>query len=194
LNQALRHEDFDAEFDEGLFAKELIERLRGIPPGNAAADDFHSLIVGTLEFIFWPNLIYPKKETPIHERRKRIDITYTNAAKEGFFYRAHTAHQIASNMIMVECKNYSKDPANPEVDQISGRFSINRGKLGLLVYRDVSDYGLLCARCRDTATDGRGFVLPLGDEQVIEYLDLIASGSRPAIDQRLETLLGRLIS
>jgi hypothetical protein len=150
--------------------------------------------VGTLEFVFWPNLIYPRKETPIHEGRKRIDVTYTNAAKDGFFHRAHTAHQIASTMVMVECKNYSKDPANPEVDQLSSRFSTNRGRLGMLVYRDVNDYDLLIARCRDTAQDGRGFMLPLGDAQIIEYLELIGRGMRAAIDQRLEALLIRLIA
>ena len=151
-------------------------------------------MIGTLEFIFWPNLIYPKKESPLHGGRKRIDITYTNAAQNGFFYRVHNSYQIASSMIMVECKNYSKDPNNPEIDQISGRFSTNRGKLGILVYRDISDYNLLCQRCRDTADDGRGFILPLGDDQVREYLELIADGRRNAIDQRLDGLLKRLIT
>jgi hypothetical protein len=190
----LRNRDFDDGFDEAMFARAIIERLRAIPPGNDAASDFHSLIVGTLEFIFWPNLIYPRKETPIHDNRKRIDVTYTNAAKNGFFYRAHTAHQIASTLVMVECKNYSKDPANPEIDQLSGRFSVNRGRLGLLIYRDVKNYDLLVSRCRDTAQDGRGFMLPLGDAQIIEYLDLIARGGRLAVDQRLEALLARLIN
>ncbi len=190
----LKNEDFDEEFDESVFAKALIEQLRSVPPGSAAADEFHSLMVGTLEFIFWPNLIYPKKETPIHQGRKQIDVTYTNAAKAGFFYRAHSAHQIASIIVIVECKNYSSDPNNPEIDQLAGQFGVNRGKLGLLIYRDVSDYDLLCARCRDTASDGRGFILPLGDEQIVEFLDLISRGARPAIDQRLEALLVRLIT
>src|SRR3984893_15589703 len=176
----LRNRDFDEEFDESLFAQALKERLHDIPLGSGAADEYHTFIVGALEFIFWPNLIYPKKETPIHSGRKRIDVTYTNAAKDGFFYLVHTAHQIASNSVMVECKNYSTDPANPEIDQLSGRFSSNRGKLGMLLYRDVGDYALLCNRCRDTASDGRGFMIPLGDEQIIEYLDLIANGCRSA--------------
>ncbi len=190
----LEHRDFDEEFNEEIFARALIVRLTNIPTGNAHADSFHSLIVGTLEFLFWPNLIYPKKETSIHDGRKRIDVTYTNAAKIGFFHRVHTAHQIASNIIMVECKNYTNELSNPEIDQLSGRFSVNRGKLGLLVYRDVSDYDHLLSRCRDTASDGRGFILPLGDRQIVDFLELVASGNRPTIDQRLDVLLLRLIS
>lgn len=189
----LRHEDFVEQFDEATFARALTASLRQIPPGNADASRYHAFIVGTLEFIFWPNLIYPKKEQEIHEGRKRIDISYTNAAQGGFFFRAHTAHNIASRRVMVECKNYRKDPANPEIDQLSGRFAPNRGRLGLLLYRTVEDYDRLCARCRDTAQDDRGFMLPLGDEQMIDYLELIAADRRKEIDQRLEALLDRLI-
>ena len=190
----LRHEDFDEHFDEAIFARALAAVLPTIPPGNPDADRYHTFIVGALEFIFWPNLIYPKKEVPLHDGRKRIDITYTNAAQGGFFWRAHTAHNIASRLIMVECKNYSKDPANPEIDQLSGRFGANRGKLGMMLYRTVDNYDRLCARCRDTAQDDRGFMLPLGDEQVIEYLDLIAADRRADVDARLQAILLRLIT
>lgn len=189
-----RNRDLDEDFDEVLFSKALQNRLQEISKGSDEAEDYHRFIVGALEFIFWPNLIYPRKETPIHGGRKRIDITYTNASKGGFFYRVHTAHEIASNMIMVECKNYSKDPANPELDQLSGRFSINRGKLGMLLYRDAKNYEQICKRCKDTASDGRGFILPLGDEQVLDYLDMIAKGQRSGIDLKLERILEILIN
>ena len=190
----LKHTDFDEEFDEVLFAKTLIDSLADIVPGRESADEYHKFMMGTLEFIFWPNLIYPQKERAIHGGRKRIDITYTNAARQGFFYRVHTSYQITSNVIMVECKNYSKDPKNPELDQMSSRFSVNRGKLGIVLYRDISNYDLLCQRCRDTAADGRGFILPIGDDQVREYLKLIANGERSSIDRKLDELLTRLMT
>jgi len=95
---------------------------------------------------------------------------------------------------MVECKNYSKDPANPEIDQLSGRFGPNRGKLGMMLYRTVEDYDRLCTRCRDTAQDDRGFIIPLGDNQVHEYLNLIAANRRTEIDSRLQEILIRLIN
>lgn len=190
----LSHRDLDEEFDEAAFARALIAALGEIPAGNNDATRYHHFIVGVLEFIFWPNLIYPQKETPIHEGRKRIDITYTNAAQEGLFYRIHSAHQISATMIMVECKNYSKDPANPELDQIAGRFSTNRGRFGLLLYRRTDDYQRLIARCKDTAGDGRGFVIPLGDEQISQILGLIADGKRRQVDSLLDSLFKQLIS
>ena len=80
-------------------------------------------MVGMLEFIFFPHCIYPVKEREIDFGRKRIDIVYTNAARDGFFYRLHTSHQVVLTYIMVECKNYSSDIGNPELDQLGGRFS-----------------------------------------------------------------------
>jgi hypothetical protein len=95
---------------------------------------------------------------------------------------------------MVECKNYSSDPGNPEFDQLSGRFGINRGQLGMLLYRGVDDYARLSARCRDTAQDGRGFILALGDEQILQFLRLIADGNRGAVDSRLQEMFNQLIN
>lgn len=191
---ALKLEEFQEDFDESEFSDLLISELKKIPSGGDDADRYHRFIIGTLEFIFWPNLIYPVKEHQIHEGRKRIDISYTNAAQSGFFHRAHSAHNIMSNFIAVECKNYSKDPANPEIDQLSGRFSTRRGKLGLLLYRDVSDYKLLCQRCADTAKDDRGIIMPLGDDQISEFLEYVRSGKRHQIDGSLETLFRQVVS
>ena len=42
-------------------------------------------MVGIVEFLFFPNLLYPKKEREIHEGRKRIDIVMENGARGGIF-------------------------------------------------------------------------------------------------------------
>ena len=181
------------EFDEASFAQSLQERLREIPAGRREATTFHKAVSGILEFLFWPNWIYPMTEHPIHEGRKRIDITYTNAAQDGFFYRLPTGRRIPCGKIMVECKNYFDDPANPELDQLAGRFNVNRGQVGLLVCRNVVDAGLLLKRCRDTAKDGRGYILVLGDEDINQMLHSVAKGNRKAIDQYLERKFDALI-
>ncbi len=182
------------EIGENIVAEGIVVRLGEIKPGSEDASEFHDLMVGVLEFIFFPELIYPVKEKEIHEGRKRIDIIYTNNAKQGFFYRIHSAHEIASNLVMVECKNYSSDPSNPELDQLSGRFSINRGKFGLLIGRGFKDKDLFIKRCKDTALDGRGFIIPLGDEDIITMLDMIKDNRRKAIDPFLENIFRDLIS
>ncbi len=184
----------DEDFDEAALCDALSTALKTIPPGLSAASEFHNLIIGVLEFIFYPHLIYPIKEKQIHGGRKRIDITYTNAAREGFFLRLHTARQVASNMVMVECKNYVNDVANPELDQLGGRFSINRGRLGILVARSFSNRNLFIARCRDTANDGRGFIIPLVDNDILAMLEDIKQHRRQAIDARLEDIFNQLVS
>jgi hypothetical protein len=185
-------EGLDEDFDEPTFCGAVASVLKAIPTGPDRASDFHNLMIGALEFIFYPNLIYPVKEHEIHSGRKRIDISYTNAARDGFFYRLHTAHQVASNYVMVECKNYTKDVANPELDQIAGRFSVNRGRLGLLIGRSCEAKELFVQRCRDTAQDGRGFVIPLFDDDVYEMLNAIKHRKRLAVDVKLEGIFRRL--
>lgn len=179
--------------DESLLAKTLIEKLRLIPAGDKHASDFHNIIIGVLEFLFWPNLVNPVKEQEIHTGRKRIDIMYTNAAESGFFYRALASSQQCASRIPVECKNYSKDPANPEIDQLAGRFAPHRGRMGFLLYRDIGNYKKLIERCKDTAIDGRGFIIPIGDVQIIEMLSDVADGKRERIDERLNNLLNMII-
>ena len=184
----------DDEIDEVLLAREMTARLREIPPGHAHAAAFHRLMIGILEFVLYPNLIYPVKEREIHDGRKRIDITYTNAALAGLFYRCAIAPDVAAKEVMVECKNYSHDPANPELDQISGRFSPTRGSLGLLVARRFDDRERFLERCRDTARDARGYVIPLADDDISRFLDLIETGQREQIEICLSSTYAKLQS
>jgi hypothetical protein len=151
--------------------KTLGERLVKIPGGTKDASAFHNIIIGILELIFYPVLINPVKEREIHDGRKRIDITFDNAAKDGIFYRLSENMQIPCPYLFIECKNYTSDPANPEIDQLSGRFSGNRGRVGILVCRNFKDKQLFIKRCQDTYKDGRGLVIPLDDQDIMNLLD-----------------------
>jgi len=144
----------------------LLESLTIIPPGNEKASNYHNLMIGILELIFYPNLTNPIKEKEINDGRKRIDITFDNSATNGFFYNIHEIHKIISRYVFVECKNYSDDPTNPELDQLSGRFSINSGKFGILVCRSISNKELMNRRCIDLWKQKNELIFVLCDDDI----------------------------
>lgn len=156
----------------------LLERVLRIAPGKKTATDYHRAVEALLAPLFYPALTMPERETKIHAGRKRIDITFANAASTGFFDWLRKNYDAAH--VIVECKNYEGDPANPELDQVSGRFSPNRGRFGLLVCRTFADKALFIARCRDTANDGRGFIIALDDEDLRRLLETRKSGDPQA--------------
>lgn len=145
---------------------ELTNQLSMITPGRVDAGKYEDLIEKIFSVIFYPSLCKPKKQHEIHNGRKRIDITYTNEAKTGFFYWLSLHYPCP--LVFVECKNYGKEVGNPEIDQLAGRFSPSRGTVGILVCRSIENKKTLYQRCIDTAKDQRGYMLALDDQDVIE--------------------------
>jgi len=148
----------------------LINELNAIEPGNSGATKFHRLITAVLELLFYPKLLYPTLEREIHDGRKRIDLTFDNAAESGIFSRLGENMNLHCPYIMVECKNYTADLNNPEFDQLSGRFSPGRGRVGFLICRTVSNAEAFIGRARDTYRDNRGLIVPLVDSDIIALL------------------------
>ena len=147
---------------------DLLKAVVDLPVGADSASDYEDKIEQLLTALFYPTLTNPIVQHEIHGGRKRIDITYTNLAVEGFF-RWVAQHYTAPH-IFVECKNYGKEVGNPELDQLSGRFSPSRGRVGLLVCRSFTNKKLFLKRCHDTARDDRGFVIALDDSDLKEHV------------------------
>lgn len=147
----------------------LLARLRRIPPGRNDASEYERAVEALFTALFRPSLTDPVAQHNIHQGRKRVDITYTNVASTGFFRWVGMNFRAAH--VFVECKNYSRDIANPELDQLSSRFSTQRGQLGLLVCRSFDNKDLFLQRCRDTAVDRRGYILALDDDDIAELVD-----------------------
>ena len=148
---------------------QLITAIRKLGTGTDLAAKYETLVEQILSALFYPSLTCPTKQHKIHEGRKRVDITYTNEAKAGFF--AWLAQHYSSAFIFVECKNYGSEIGNPELDQIAGRFSPSRGLVGFLVYRSVDDPEVLEKRCIDTAKDHRGYIPVLSDDDIIALIE-----------------------
>jgi hypothetical protein len=176
--------------DESVIAAALQTALRSIRAGDVNATEYHRLMIGVVEFLFYPNLLNPKKEKEIHQGRKRIDILMENGARSGIFHRLHDVRKLPCSFVPIECKNYTTEVANPELDQLSGRFSVNRGKLGFLGCRSFENRAVFIERCRDTLKDDRGLIIPLDDATILKLLDEVRVGRRTQI----ETLLTELIN
>lgn len=146
----------------------LLKDVTSLKPGSADASAYEIAIEKLLSAVLYPALCFPVKQDRIHDGRKRIDITYVNDAKDGFFNWVARNHP--ASHVFIECKNYGKEVGNPELDQLAGRFSPSRGKVGILVVRSVKDHTLLLERCKDTASDQRGFILVLDDASLSELI------------------------
>jgi hypothetical protein len=188
----LDHNDlFDYEKESSPDWDLLYSAVAAIQQGRKAASDYENAVESFLTALFYPSLTNPKVQHEIHSGRKRIDITYTSTAASGFFKWLGTHYN--APFVFIECKNYTEDPANPELDQLSGRFSRDRGRFGLLVCRSFSDKPLFEQRCKDTANDGRGFIVALDDQDLrtmaTERKTHISSGDYDILQKRFEAFV-----
>lgn len=178
--------------DQAEVAASLRQALRNIPVGAEAATQYHRLMIGVVEIIFYPQLIRPVKEQEIHQGRKRVDIVMENAASEGIFHRLPNIRRVPCAYVAFECKNYSSDVANPELDQLAGRFSFQKGKVGFLCCRNIDNRNLFLERCRDTFRDDRGLIVVLDDQVVDGLLLLIERRRRDELDARISELINEV--
>lgn len=153
---------------------DLLKSVLEVQPGRTGADAYHRAVEKLLTALLYPALTMPTRELPIHDGRKRIDISFVNTATDGFF--AWVAAHYPAAYVFVECKNYSADPQNPELDQLAGRFSPQRGQFGMLICRRLGDRALFADRCRDTARDHRGYVVALDDDDLRQLVDAAKEG------------------
>ena len=142
----------------------LLGKIKKLPTGKDSASEYEDLIEELLTALFYPSLCHPRKQHRIHNGLKRVDITYANEANCGFF--SWLGKHKPCLFIFVECKNYRSEIGNPELDQLAGRFSLNRGQVGFLICRKIGDRTTLLQRCKDTAQDNRGYIIPLDDEDL----------------------------
>lgn len=195
---AKKHSSLAVFNDNDPTVTAICGRLAGIfntiPTGANHATDYHDLILSSLTALFYPDLIQPHKEWEIHSGRKRVDVVFTNAADGGFFGQRRDDNNTHSIVVIVECKNYSQDIHNAEIDQLLGRFDKNRGYFGIITCRSIDNVNLLRDRLKDAATRGQGFIIALTDQDMVEMLEWKANLKDENISNKLYRMFRELIS
>jgi hypothetical protein len=146
----------------------LLEAVIGIPTGKKHAYLYETAVQSLMEALFYPFLVEPETQTPLHGGLKRVDITFKNYAQSGFFRWLSLHH--SSSYVFLECKNYGSEIGNPEIDQISMRFSPSRGRFGIVFCRSIEDRDRMNMRCRAAASDNHGYVVVLDDGDLAELV------------------------
>jgi len=181
LNEAIVEDQSDLPalvtrlFDTSTDLTKLVERATRIRPGSRDAHLYHRAVEDAVTAIFRYSLTDLVHEHEIHEGRKRIDFTMRNFARYGFF-RGFPAHEWKGELVICECKNYSNDVKNEEIDQLRGRFAPHRGTLGILFCRHIRNRSLFEARCRDVVEDRAGWIIGVDDSDLTQ---LAVAGADP---------------
>ena len=102
-------------------------------------------------------------------------------------------HKIPCPYVIVECKNYSKDIQNPELDQMIGRLTLNRGMLGIITCREISKRELFIERCRDSFKNDHGLIIPLTDADLISALEGLKIEKKTPLEDILGDIKNRII-
>ncbi|CAH1059348.1 DNA cytosine methyltransferase [Paenibacillus pseudetheri] len=170
----------------------LLYQLKKIQAGSESSDEYHKLIFCCLNYIFSDSLKRGRTEVEINDGRKRVDIIFDNHAKSGFFYFLREIHKVFCPRIIIECKNYNSDPANPEVDQLLGRFGVNVGKFGILTFRKVESSKKLMNRCKDVLAQSGNYILFFVDDDIEELIKLKANSDEEGILEHMSLLWDRL--
>lgn len=201
IDQQITFEDYVdklekmSEKDESEESKtsKLINDLSKIKPGIDYAGDFHDCIFESIKFIFDGYLMRQKKEVRINEGRKRIDITFDNLREKGFFYELRNLYEIFCPKIIIECKNYSSNIKNPEIDQLIGRLNDRIGKFGILICRNIENKKVLNKTCQDALHDHKKYIMVLCDADIKELLNLRKKFDAEGINNYLRDKLDELI-
>ncbi|HET6274555.1 MAG TPA: hypothetical protein VFE16_01290 [Candidatus Cybelea sp.] len=166
----LSHEELGPEPDWDS----LLEAVTDLAVGRPQSRAYESAVQELLTALFYPWLVNPRRQRRIDNGRRIIDITFDNDATSGFFRWVNDNY--GAPTVTMECKNYSADPRNPEVDQLAGRFNAGRGWFGVLLCRSVNNMDLLLERCRDWALQRRSYIIPLTDGDLRELVNRRRNG------------------
>jgi hypothetical protein len=203
--RARKSSDFGRTLDFTALAKragtpkpnwnKLLKAVTDCPRGNASAHAYHMAVHELLKAVFYPELDEGEIEREIDSGTRRIDLVYTNMLQPGFFAWFVAVYKDSpAPFISVECKNYKLDPKTPEVDQLNGRLNGTRGRLGLLVCRQIENRERFAARTQPLMTGNKNVILGLDDGDLVELVAGRKNNDDSRVDRRLRLRLTELVN
>lgn len=168
--------------------------LENVLPGKEKkrASKYHNLIFNILKFVFDKSLSKPEKEDNWDDETQRVDITFKNLRIKGFFKQLAEGYKITCPNIFIECKNYSKDIANPEFSQIHNRLNNIRGQFGIVICREISNPQGIRTRQTTLLKDGK-YIIVLDDSDIKKIVKWKLHGEDDQIDDFLEAKFKALV-
>jgi hypothetical protein len=169
-----------------------IETLKNIPSGVDNAEKYHRLVSQIIYRIFRGSLRNMEIKYDMNYGRKIIDTVYSNIAEKGFFENLSKKFRIKCPYIILEAKNYSYDPENPEFDQLAGRLLDKIGKFGILACRKIDDEDAVKERCEGYLGDNK-YVIFFTDNDLINLLELYQNNDYEEINDFMDKKIRPLI-
>jgi len=158
---------------ELAFEKLYEDALTRLPKSNAANFEYQNLVAAIFSRLFLSAPDHLELEKEVMSGLKRIDIFITNTADSGFFRTVRETHRVISPYVLVECKNYSVDIKNAEVDQLTARLTVDWGRFGIIVCRKNTDKDGIMNRLKGVRKiEPKNHVLCLEDSDMIRLLRL----------------------
>ncbi|AIQ50657.1 DNA cytosine methyltransferase [Paenibacillus sp. FSL R7-0331] len=151
---------------------DLLYQLKELQAGLESSEAYKKLIFRCFNYIFSESLKRGRMEFGMNSRRKRIDIIFDNHANSGFFYFIRESYKVFCPRIIIECKNGGSDPANPDVDQLMGRFGKDISKFGFLTFRRIGNRKKFMDRCKDVLAQSGNYILFLVDDDIEKLINL----------------------
>jgi SAM-dependent methyltransferase len=167
-----------------------IARLEKISCGAQSATKYQQHVKQMLEILFEPQELRNfKLEVVVFGQTKRLDVLAANKSREGFFYSLKEDHNLTCPTIVIECKNYRHNVANPEFDQLGSRLGKKLGMVGILAYRTSNNRKSVIKKCQSFFDNEGKVILPLRDEDFVALLNFKSESK----DQEIEDFLDKIL-
>lgn len=173
-------------------ARELIERLAALNPGQDSWREYEDLCVDILNHVFIPPLRTPRIQTRSEDGLDRRDAIYT--IDNGHVFWDNLKNECRTRILVAEFKNHQSTPSQKEIESIQQYlFTKAMRSFGILCARQPPDESALKARRRAWMEFDK-LVVFLADQDLQEILLLKAAGDDPTevINSQLDDFFIRL--